>query len=125
MQVPAGFRATGDCDRMSPLDKCTFTLLSDSNKIVYLIESGIIKSKTFKLSSKTNGPFSLSALDTTSSTKNKVQKATGAILKLYNDPEVYLQSNEMKCEGNSYTISVYFNSRRRAQEVIVSSLPPI
>jgi hypothetical protein len=124
-QIPKGFHATGDCDRMSPLDSCTFSLQSDDNKISYFVESGVIKSKTFRLNSKFAGPFSLSPVDSLSIAKAKIKKATGLSMKQYDDPELYLQSTEKKCSSNVYTISVYFNTKRLAQEVVVSSLPTI
>jgi hypothetical protein len=122
-QIPKGFRATGDCDRMSPMESCTFTLQSDGNKISYFVESGVIKTKIFRLNSKFSGPFSLSPLDSPKIAKAKVKKATGLSMKQYDDPELYLQSTEKKCSNNVYTISVYFNTKRLAQEVVVSSLP--
>jgi hypothetical protein len=124
-KLPKGFRATGDCDRMSPLDSCTFSLQSDGNRISYVVESGIIKSKTFRLDAKTKAPFALSSLDTPKSAKSKVKTATGLSIKQHDDPELYLQSTEKKCTNNVYTISVYFNAKRLAQEVVVSSLPAI
>ncbi len=124
-KIPEGFRATDDCDRMSPLDSCTFTLQSDGHRIKYYIESGTIKTKIFQLSTKFKGPFGLSRTDTPSSVKLKVKKSTGLSMRLFSDPEIYLQSEEKNCAGNSYTISIYFSIKKKAQEVIVSSLPVI
>ena len=107
---------------MSPLDSCTFTLQSDGNRISYYVESGVIKSKTFKLEGKTKGPFKLTSLDTPKSSKIKVKAATGLYMKLYTDPEIYLQSSEENCTGNVYTLVIYFNSKQRAEEVVVLGL---
>ncbi len=51
-RIPDGFKAIGDCDRMSPMDNCTFTLKADGNHISYYVEPGVIKSKTYRQSTK-------------------------------------------------------------------------
>lgn len=126
--LPPAHRPIG-CDATTPLrGECRFTLTLDGLSVAYLIEEGVVLSKTALLRRGVSMPYGLRAGDTNQVAARKILARTGLTSRSWKDTEeptvTYLQSRDVNCGAQrSYAIYVWF-SNGRARTVSVSTLPP-
>jgi hypothetical protein len=121
--IPEKAARNSDCSR-SPLISCEFVILSEP-QITYAVENRRIVSKVFVLRKGIAGPYGVSASDSITVARSKISKMTGLKFPIFDQEIRYLQSSDIHCIGNSYTISIFFDETKKASKIVSSTLPPI